>query len=42
VPGNLEALGWTMACLLLAVPGLPALAAEIRRLSRILAPAGDK
>lgn len=42
VPGNLEALGWTMACLLLAVPGLPALAAEIRRLSRILAPAGDE
>jgi len=42
LPGNLEALGWTMACLLLAVPGLPALAAEIRRLSRILAPTGDE
>ncbi|MEX0693362.1 MAG: hypothetical protein WD075_02860 [Rhodospirillales bacterium] len=42
VPGNFEAFGWAMTCLLLAVPGLPALAAEVRRLGRILSPDGEE
>lgn len=34
--GNWEALGWAATCLVFAVPGLPALQAEISRLFRVL------
>ncbi len=35
--GNWEALGWAATCLVFAVPGLPALRAEISRLFRLFA-----
>jgi exo-beta-1,3-glucanase (GH17 family) len=40
-PGNLEALAWAGACLLLALPGLPGVAGELRFLGRALAAQGQ-
>ena len=41
VPGNWEAMAWAGTCLLLALPGLPAIRAEWRRLHRAVAPVGQ-
>ncbi|HBC09696.1 MAG TPA: hypothetical protein DC046_19250 [Rhodospirillaceae bacterium] len=40
-PGNLEALAWAGTCLLLALPGLPAVMGELRVLGRALAAQGQ-
>ncbi|MCF3628778.1 glycosyl hydrolase family 17 protein [Thalassospiraceae bacterium LMO-SO8] len=40
-PGNLEALAWAGTCLLLALPGLPGVAGELRFLGRALAAQGQ-